>query len=79
MLNYDVKIMNIRINFLKKLARDKRMVNYNNLFFKTGNPTIGNYDFLKRFGTLHNLLIDLLNEKISISKEAKKQNEMRKK
>ena len=41
------------------------------MFFKTtGNPT-KSFDFLKRFGTLHDLLIDLLNEQISI-KEAKK-------
>ena len=51
----------------------------NNLFSKTVNSTIDNYDFLKRFGTLYDLLIDLLDEKISISKVAKEQNEMKKK
>ena len=52
---------------LKKLASDERMINYNNLFFKRGNPSIENFDFLKRFGTLYNLVIDLLNEEISIN------------
>ena len=52
---------------LKKLASDERMINYNNLFFKRGNPSIENFDFFKRFGTLYNLVIDLLNEEISIN------------
>ena len=38
-----------------------------------GCPSI---DFLKKFGTLHDLLIGLLNEKINTLKAAKQQNEM---
>ena len=38
------------------------MINYNNLFFEPGDPIIKNFDFLKRFGTLYDLLLDLLNE-----------------
>ena len=41
--------------------------------FKKGCPSI---DFLKKFGTLHDLLIGLLNEKINTLKAAKQQNEM---
>ena len=52
------------------------MINYNNLFFKTGNFTIKNYDFLKTFGTLYDLLIDLLNEEISTLTAAKEKHEM---
>ena len=48
------------------------MINYSNLFIKAGNPNINNFDFLKQFGTL----IDLLNEKINILRAAKEQNEM---
>ena len=64
---------------LIKLVRDERMIYYNNLFFKTGNSSdcnwtrthnhlvrnssIKNFDFSKRFGTLYDLLIDLLNKK----------------
>ena len=49
------------------------MINYNNLVFKTGNPSINNFDFLKKiwynvFILLY--LIDVLNEIISID-EAK--------
>ena len=55
-------------NVLKKLADDEKSINYKNLFFKSGNPAIDNYDFFKRFGTLHDLLINLLNKKISFKK-----------
>ena len=64
---------------LKKLANDERMTNYENLFFKTGNPAIDNYDFLKRFDTLYDLFYDLICEAISIKKAAKEKNEMLKK
>ena len=66
-------------NILKKLANDERIINYNNLFFRSGNLTIDNYDFLKRFGTLYDFLIDLLNEKIHIFKATKEQSEITKK
>ena len=59
-------------NIFKKLGADERMINYSNLFIKAGNPNINNFDFPKQFGTL----IDLLNEKINILREAKEQNEM---
>ena len=39
--------------------------------FKIGDPFINNFDFLKSFGTLYDLWIDLLNEKLR-----KEQNEM---
>ena len=46
----DVFEMNFTGNgesILKKLARDERMVNYNNLLFETGDSSIKNFDFLK--------------------------------
>ena len=52
------------------------MINYNNLFFKTNNPVINNFDFLKRFGKLYNLLLDLLKEKIDTDEALREQNEM---
>ena len=61
-------------NASKKVAENARMIN-NNLLFKTGNPSINSYDFLKRFGTFYDLLIDLLNEKINIFQEVKEQKE----
>ena len=60
-------------NIVKKFAKDDRTINYNYLFFKKGCPSI---DFLKKFGTLYDLLIGLLNEKINTLKAAKQQNEM---
>ena len=58
-------------DILKKLANDERMINYENLFFKTGSPATGNYDFLKRFGTLYDLFYDLISEIISTKKVGK--------
>ena len=54
-MEYDMNITNKGENILKKLANDKRIINYKNLFFKTGNPSIDNYDYYKGFGTLYNL------------------------
>ena len=46
------------------------------MFFKTDNPLINKFNFLKRFVTLYDLLIDLFNKIISNLKAAKEQNEM---
>ena len=46
------------------------------MLFKSVNLTINNYDFLKRFGTLYDFLIDLLSEKISFKKSALEQKQM---
>ena len=45
-------------------------------FFETDNPVINKFNFLKRFVTLYDLLIDLFNEIISNLKAAKEQKEM---
>ena len=75
LMTFDMNVSDERKNMFKKLAKDERMINYNNLLFKTGNPSISNFDFLKRLGTLFDLLTDLLNEKISIDEA--KQNKKR--
>ena len=72
----DVLKINVTVkgtDILKKVATDEKMINFNDLFFKTGDPIIIKFDFLKEFGTLHDLLIDFINEKISISKTKKQQ------
>ena len=51
---------------LQNLAKDEGLISCNNLFFQTGSPNIENFDFFKRYGALYDLLIDLLNEKITI-------------
>ena len=48
-------------------------------FLKQVILSLKNLIFLKRFGTLHDLLIDLLNEKISTDKAVKEEDEMIKK
>ena len=43
--------MNITVkreDILKKFANNERVINYKNLFFKTGNPAIDNYDFFEK-------------------------------
>ena len=53
------------------------MINYRDLFFCFLKQNILSF-IIKRFGTLYNLFIDLLNEKISIFKAQKEQKEMEK-
>ena len=55
------------------------MIDYSDVFFKPGDPIIKKFGFLKRFGTLYGLLIDLLSEEISTLKAAKEQDDMLKK
>ena len=45
------------------------------MLFKTDDRIAKNFDFLKRFGTFCDLLIDLLNEQIS-SREARKEQDV---
>ena len=75
LLNYDQNFSDKGENILEKIATDERMINYNNLFFKAGDPVIKNFDVLKNFGTLHDLSTDLFNEEISTLELAKEQNE----
>ena len=76
-MNFDMNFTDEGKNILKKTDINERMINYNNLIFKTGNLIIKNFDFLKRFGTLYDLLIDLLNEKVNTLEEKKEQKEMK--
>ena len=76
LLNYELNIGSEGKNILKELADDERNINYKSLFFKSGNPTIDNYDFFKRFGTLYDLLINLLTKKISLKRAELEQSEM---
>ena len=55
LMNFDMNFTNQTKNILKKVASNERMINHNNLVFKTGDPNLKNFDFLKRFGTLHDL------------------------
>ena len=57
---YDMNITNKGEDILKKLARDERIINLDNLIFKTGDLIIGNCDFVKRFRTLYELFSELI-------------------
>ena len=76
-MNFDMNFTDEGKIILKKTDINEGMINYNNLIFKTGNLIIKNFDFLKRFGTLYDLLIDLLSEKISTLEAAKERGEMK--
>ena len=65
LVNFDMNFTDQGKYILKKTANDEKMINYKNLFFITSNTIIDNFSFVKRFGTLYNLLIDLLSEDIS--------------
>ena len=75
-MNFDMNFTNQTKNILKKAASDERIINHNNLVFKTGDPNLKDFDFLKRFGTLHDLSIDLRQEEITTIKAVKEPNEI---
>ena len=50
-------------NVITDIANEEQNINYNNLIFRSGEPSIKNFDFLKRFWTLYDLLINLLMKK----------------
>ena len=78
LINFDMNFTFKGTDTLTKVV-DERAINYKNLFFKTGDPIIKNFDFFKRFGTLYDLLIDLLNEKINTLEQKKERKEMKEK
>ena len=75
-MNFDMNFTNQTKNILKKAANNERMINHNNLVLKKGDPNLKNFDFLKRFGTFHDLSIDLLYAEITTNKAVKEQNEI---
>ena len=48
LMNFDMNFTSEPKNILKKAATDERMIHHNNLFFKTGDTIIKNFDFLKK-------------------------------
>ena len=72
---YDMNITIKGRDVLRKVADNENGIKYGNLFFKSGIPTINNYDFLKRLGTLYDFLIDLLNKKTTLKKAVLEQKE----
>ena len=54
-------------NFLTKLAKDEKNIDYNNLFFEIDDKSVvQDVDFLKEIGTLYDLLIYLLDNSINL-------------
>ena len=45
LIDYEMNVTAREENILRRAAEDERLINYNNFFFKTGDPTIKNYDF----------------------------------
>ena len=53
-------------NFLTKLAKDEKKIDYNNLFFEIDDKSVvKSADFLKEIGTLYDLLIYLLDNSMN--------------
>ena len=66
--NYALNFINNEEDIIVGLENEEQNINYDNFVFKLCDHTINNFDLLKGFGTLHNLLINLLNKKTSIKK-----------
>ena len=65
--NFGSNFNNTGKKFLIKLAKDEKKIDYNNLFFKIDDKSIvRNVDFLEKIGTLHDLLIYLLDNSMRI-------------
>ena len=73
---YDMNITTEGKDILRNVADDENGINYKYLFFKSGDRAVDSYDFLKRYGSLYDLLTDLLNMQISFKKAALEQKEM---
>ena len=44
-MHFDMNFTDKRKDILKKVTNDERMINYKNLFFRTGNLFIDNFNF----------------------------------
>ena len=59
--NFDSNFNNTGKNFLKRITKDEKEIDYDNLFFKINDKFfVKIVDFLQEFGTLYDLLIYLL-------------------
>ena len=64
--NFDSNFNSTGKNFLTKLAKDEKKIDYNNLFFEIDyKSVVKSADFLKKIGTLYDLLIYLLDNPIN--------------
>ena len=64
--NFDSNFNSTGKNFLIKLAKDEKKIDYNNLFFEIDyKSVVKSAGFLKEIGTLYDLLIYLLDNPIN--------------
>ena len=64
--NFDSNFNSTGKNFLIKLAKDEKKIDYNNLFLEIDyKSVVKSADFLKEIGTLYDLLIYLLDNPIN--------------
>ena len=76
LLNYHQNFGDKGKNILGKTATDERMINCNNLVFKTGDPVIKKFNLLKSFCTFFNFFIDLFDKIMHPFQATREQNEM---
>ena len=74
--NYPLNFTPKGKNIIKDLVNEEYNINYENCIFKSGDLKIKNFDMLKKFGTLYDSLINLLNEKMSSGRAKQEQKEM---
>ena len=66
--NFDPNFNSTGKDFLKKLAKDEKKIDYNNLFFEIDDKSVAkDVEFLEEIGTLYDLLIYLLGNSVRIA------------
>ena len=69
--NFDQNFNITGNNFLKKLAKDEKTIDYNDLFFEIDDKSVyKDVDFLEEIGTLYDLSIYLLDNSMRIANSA---------
>ena len=66
--NFGLNFNNAGEDFLIKLSKDEKAIDYDNLFLEIDDIVIRSYDFLKQVGTLNDILINSSNMQIDLFK-----------
>ena len=66
--NFGLNFNNAGEDFLIKLSKGEKAIDYDNLFLEIDDTVIRSYDFLKQVGTLNDILINSSNMQIDLFK-----------
>ena len=67
------KLIALEKNFLRKLAKDEKEIDYNDFIFEIDDPVIKSFKFLNEVCTLYDLLINLLNQNETLLESSRMQ------